>query len=323
VQRLDAGFIVAALACVFPADKSWAIDFAPKTDNRIVCLDLRTGRLVWEHVPKGLSDAHFEVRERGLVVFPHYDASDRTGPYCLNKMSGTLAAAALKDAGKLLARSATFATPDIVLDNGWKLSDFSPGNSKTLDFQADSGEQMWRISTAGYPHKVRAWKNLVFYAYSYLSKEGVLYAYEAGAAKPLWTVDLNKIVVGRREPLTRMIFQVIDDVLYLEANEHVFALKPASGKLLWHRDLATDLGLKFEPDFFGGALNLAVFAKSKDVLVVSFERRVVALDLAAGAYLWHLEPDTFPHCPFPVAYGEHVFLTAGAKRKLHEVASPK
>ena len=28
---------------------------------------------------------------------------------------------------------------------------------------------------------------------------------------------------------------------------------------------------------------------------------IVAADANTGKYLWHLQPDTFPHCPFPVA----------------------
>ena len=154
----------------------------------------------------------------------------------------------------------------------------------------------------------------MFYAYSYLSKEGILYARKAGSDRSTWKLDLNEIVKGRKQPLTRMIFQVIDDVIYLAANEHIFAIDPATGKLHWHRNFATDLGVTYGGGLFGGGLNLAVFQKSGDILVGSFEKRVVALDLKEMKYLWHFEPDTFPHCPFLVVHDGRVFLTAGENR---------
>src|SRR4051812_18117465 len=46
--------------------------FAPKPDNRIICVDLRTGELLWEHIPKEMSDAHFEWYMDGVVAYPHY-----------------------------------------------------------------------------------------------------------------------------------------------------------------------------------------------------------------------------------------------------------
>jgi outer membrane protein assembly factor BamB len=308
-----------------------ASTFTPKTDNEIVAVDLRTGKLLWSFKPAKLSDAHFEVYRRGVVVFPSYSGDDQNSPLYLDPRTGKRVGTFPTRPRDLLARSATFHPPEkIRLRNGWRLSGFSPGNSKSLDFVDRRGKKVWSIDTRGYPHRVASWKNVVFWAISYLSKDGVLHAHRAGQRRPLWSVDLNAVVNRtmpkrkrpryhgriRAYPLTRMIFQVIDGVLYVNANEHVFAFDPATGKLRWHRDLARQLRLRYHPDFFGGALNLAVFAKSGSVLVVSFEKRVVALDLAHNRCLWHLEPDTFPHCPFPAAHGGRVFLTSGSRRKL-------
>jgi outer membrane protein assembly factor BamB len=295
-----------------------AHDWPPKTDNEIAALDLETGKVLWVHKPPKLSDAHFEIYGQGLVAYPNYGGSDKSNPIFLGLENGTPVEQFDARSSTCLARSATFwPGPKIELDNGWSLHGFSAGNTKTLTFVDEtSTEPVWSAPTGGYPHQVRCWRNIVFYAFSYLSDEGVLYAYRAGEDKPVWTVDLNQIVKGRNRPLTRMIFQVIEDRLYLEANEHIFAFAPATGKLIWHRDLAKDLDLPFHGGFFGGGLNLAAFAKSGNTLVVSFEKRVVALDLTTMTCLWHLEPDTFPHCPFPAAHDGKVFLSSGKNRKL-------
>lgn len=308
--------LVFLLGAVAPAD-SWA----PKTDNEVAALDLRTGKVLWSQKPPKLSDAHFEVYAQGLVAYPHYDGSDKSHPIFLSPDKGALIRPFDTRSATCLARSATFwPGPRIELANGWILQGFKPGYTKTLKLvDGKSSQPVWTIRTGGYPHHVRCWRNFVYYAFSYMSDEGVLYACEAGGDRPTWTVDLNQIVKGRTKPLTRMIFQVIDDKLYLEANEHIFGFAPATGKVLWHKDLAKDLGLPFDGGFYGGGLNLAVFAKSGNILIVSFEKRVVAVDLETMRCLWHLEPDTFPHCPFPAVYDNKVFLSSGRDRKLFTV----
>ena len=295
-------------------------DYPPKLDNQVICVELKSGKLKWEFVPSKLSSAHFEQYPRGVVMYPHYSGDNKTKPTFLDPNSGKVIPEFKRDQKKLFSKSAVFwPGPVIALDNGWQLKGFSAGNHKTLVFRDAGDKERWKIPTGGYPHQVRSWKNLVFYAFSYLSNEGILYAYRAGEKKPTWTLDLNSIVKGRSKPLTRMIFQLIEDKIYLEANEHIFCIQPMSGKVLWHRNVAKDLGLNFAPDLFGGGLNLAVFGKSGDVLIISFECRVVALDLKAKKYLWHLQPDTFPHCPFPLVLKDSVILSSGAKRALHRV----
>jgi PQQ-like domain len=319
------GFVIVAAVVVFVLASSVSNcqgdEWPEKVDNEILCVDLRTGRPLWEFKPQKLSDAHFELYTDGLIAFPHYLGSDRSQPIFLDIKTGHPVRSFAESPKRPLAKSAVFSPgPEVVLEDGWRLRDFKPGYEKSLTFRdAAHAAKIWKIETRGYPHVVRSWKNLVFFAYSYLSDEGILYAYRAGAKTPTWTVDLNAIVKGRKWPLTRMIFQIIEDTIYLEADEHIFTFDPTSGQLLWHRDLASDLGLQFEPDIYGGALNLAAFAKDGNVLVVSFERRVVAIDLKQGKYLWHLEPDTFPETSFPIAHDGRVVLTSGAKRRLHPV----
>lgn len=307
------------LASSLPAcrGKSWR----PKVDNEIVCVNLRTGELLWKYKPTKLGDAHFELYKDGLAAYPHYDGSDRSNPIFLDINTGHPIPPFERIRKHLEAKSAVFwPGPEVVLESGWRLSDFKPGYEKSLTFRDSANPaKIWKIETQNAWPVIRSWKNFVFIGPDYLCHDGILNAYQGGATKPTWAVDLNAIVKGRKPPLNRMICQLIEDTIYLEADEHIFAINPSSGRLLWHRDLATDLGLQFG-GFYGGGLNLAVFAKDGNVLVISFERRVVAIDLNEGKYLWHLEPDTFPECPFPIAYGGKVVLTSGAKRRLHRVA---
>jgi len=49
-----------------------------------------------------------------------------------------------------------------------------------------------------------------------------------------------------------MSFQVIDDGLYAQVDQHIFLFDPATGKEIWHRNLSTDLRLKFYGEICGG-----------------------------------------------------------------------
>ena len=107
--------------------------YPPKTNNRIVCLNLQTGELIWEHVPEKLSDAHFEWYPEGVVAFPHYSGGDRSEPMFLEAATGKPREAFEMDAEKLLGKSAVFwPGPEVKLENGWQLTGYSPGNTKTL-----------------------------------------------------------------------------------------------------------------------------------------------------------------------------------------------
>ena len=74
------------LASSLPAcrGKSWR----PKVDNEIVCVNLRTGELLWKYKPTKLGDAHFELYKDGLAAYPHYDGSDRSNPIFLDINTG-------------------------------------------------------------------------------------------------------------------------------------------------------------------------------------------------------------------------------------------
>ncbi|HYE19264.1 MAG TPA: hypothetical protein VEA69_12515, partial [Tepidisphaeraceae bacterium] len=100
-----------------------------------------------------------------------------------------------------------------------------------------------------------------------------------------------------------------------------FALDETTGRVLFHVDLAAAVGLPFSPGFWKGGVNLASLAADGDVLIVSFEERVLALDTRQRKVLWHLRPDTFPNNPFPVAHDGVLYMTVGDKAT--DPAAPK
>ena len=192
------------------------------------------------------------------------------------------------------------------------MHDFSPGNSKSLDFVDKKGEQVWQIKSSAYPHVVRSSGDIVFFAFDYLSPNAIVYAYKAGGKDVLWQLDC---AAAARRPLRRISLAVLGKTLFVQSNEHLFARTPSDGTALWHRNLATDLGLRAVPDLWTSAgIEHATMTLSKGVLLVVYDNRVIAIDVTANKILWDLAPHTFPHTPSALVHKGVVYLSTSGKR---------
>lgn len=308
--------LLAALGLSIPAS---AKSFVPRDDLEIVALDLATGAVKWVHKPAPLGHAHFELYPRLLAVYPHYDQQDRSKPLLLDPATGA-ALSDTRDPKRLIAASsAQWIRGPVTLANGWT-ANFKAGYTRKIEWtDPRSGKVVWTIDPGVYAERVLAYKELALVGWGYLTDEAILAAYKPGAKQPAWRLDFNDLLgkpqakkahgrLGRVQP------QVIGDVLYLQTGQHVFAIAPATGKIQWRLDAADAIGVRYEPDLYGGALDVSVFSRDKDTLVVMFEKRVFALDARTGRVQWHVAPDTFPHSAFPLAHDGVVYLSSGPKR---------
>jgi hypothetical protein len=310
---IAATFATAILAI---AGLAAAKDWAPRTDIEIAALDVRTGALKWTYRASSLGNAHYELYPKLLVAYPHYDPDDRSTPIFLDPATGKPAKDTRAPAALRARSSAQWRKGSVTLSNGWRLDGFSPGNTKTLALVAPgSPKEVWRVEPAHYPELVLGYKDLLLHAYGYLTNEAVIVAHRAAATAPTWSLDFNKLLATPKgSRLGRVSMQILGDVLYAQSGPYVFAIAPETGKVIWQLDAAKAAGLAYEPDIYGGALDLAVFARDAGVLVAAFERRIFAIDDARGRLLWHLQPDTFPHGAFPLAGDGLVYITSGPKR---------
>lgn len=308
--------LVAALAL---SNHASAKSFAPRDDLEIVALDLETGAVKWVHRGAPLGNAHFELYPKLLAVYPHYDLQDRSKPMLLDPATGAVVRDTRDPKQLRAASSAQWIRGPVTLANGWTAK-FDAGNTRTIEWKdPGTGKVVWTIDPGVYAERVLAYKDLALVGWGYLTDEAILEAYRPGAKQPAWRLDFNVLLgkpKAKKAPgrLGRVQPQVIGDVLYLQTGQHVFAIAPATGKILWRLDAANAIGVPYEPDLYGGALDVSVFSRDKDTLVVMFEKRVFALDARTGRVRWHVDPDTFPHSAFPLAHGGVVYLSSGPKR---------
>jgi len=313
--------VVAVAVVAVVAAPALARDFVPRDDLEIIALDIKTGALKWTHKGTPLGNAHFELYPGLLAVYPHYDTDDTSNPMLLDPKAGVVLKTDTRDPKqRVKASAAQWVKGPIVLANGWRLENFDAGNMKDLEFvDPKTAKVVWTVKPAEYPEYVLAHKDTLYVAYGYLTDQAIVFAYRAGSEKPAWSIDFNKLL-GKptaKKALTRLgrvAVQIIGDTLYAQSGEHVFAIAPTSGKVAWRLDAAKTLGIKYEPDLYGGALDIAVFARDGDMLVVGFEKRVLGVKAASGKLVWNMQPDTFPHSAFPLAHDGLVFLSSGTKR---------
>lgn len=297
-----------------------ARDFAPRDDLEIIALDVKSGALRWTHQGTPLGNAHFELYPGLLAVYPHYDTTDVSNPMLLDPKTGAVVKDTRDPKQRVKASAAQWVKGPVVLANGWRLDAFDAGNTKDLAFvDPRTGQVAWTVKPAEYPEYVLAYKDTLFVAYGYLTDQAIVFAYRAGSAKPAWSIDFNKLLgkpTAKKDPkrLGRVALQLVGDTLYAQTGEHVFAIAPASGAIAWRLDAAKTLGIAYEPDLYGGALDIAVFARDGDMLVVGFEKRILGVKATTGKLVWSMVPDTFPHSAFPLAHDGLVYLSSGKKR---------
>jgi len=309
--------LLCASAIVAFAAEAAATTFVPQDDLAIVALDARTAERRWAHFPAQLSQGTSALYPDLLVVngWARSRATSEETEFVLALDPATGAPReASPPASPPLARSSEYHDRELRLANGWR-STFDPGYEQKIVFVDEQGAVVWTITPPVpemYPSRVATWNNTVVFTSEY-TETGKVYAYEAGASEPSFTVDPNTALytTGKRIGL-----RVVGDDLLVGLHQHVFQLDPANGAVrrLWN--LSTLTGVPFqgevdEPAFFKGGIEIGHFAGDDQTIVVGFEGRVVALDRLSGELLWHEDPGTFPSDPYPLVHEGTVLLTAG------------
>jgi hypothetical protein len=289
----------------------------------IVALDLRTGRTLWKHKPKQLGTASFAVFPEGLAVYGlKHEKHNRHEPLFFSPTTGKRIGPFDYRGFRRLARSASFAQQETLrLSNGWELVRYFRSR-RALVFAPPGAilerrtrlpkEIAWEIPTHGRPAWIQEINETLL-----LSQGPVMVAYRIGAKKPLWSRGFQETVGQWLETLR---FRVLEGRLFVQAHRYLMELDLGTGKILSKRDLAADLELQWSPGLVSGMSPTdALLTMSDGILVVAFNRRVIALDLKAGRYLWHLDPGDIGAIPRPLAHKGILYLTVDSEPKVRKV----
>ena len=271
-------FLIIILANLIYLTNLHALSYLPGTDCEVSAHDLKTGQLIWTYHPGNMTSPNIFVYDQGLViekfVFKYYDIQRSQG-----------------GSNKHIVPDRDFLNPD----SGMIIQPFDTTTSPIIQ--------------SSHPGKTATWNNFVYTVADFYSNEqGNIYAYSADQSARTWQINLNDVFEFGKPVIRHASIQVLAETLYIASDEYIVAAKPATGNILWKKDLATDLEISKNYWDYGGALCFTLFAQSGDILIISSGERVVALDLKNDKYLWHLNPHWMPNCPAPVIYQDKVYL---------------
>ena len=325
-RRARALIALATLAVSWLLTPWRALAFSPrpKTDNAIAAWQASTGATLWLHAPQRLSQALLELYRARLVVHLDGELGERID---LDPKNGSPLSPPEGPATAPLAKSHAFDQWSVVLANGWRLANFSPGTSQVLSFEDSSGRSTWKLATNTYPESVAAYGDSVFWSRGSADGDGIVHAVKAGAARETWRFDANGAVSARAQPLTSPRFAIVEGQLFVQAREHLFIVDPGTGSLIQHLDLAKLSGVPWqarrsEAALYGGGLSAASLVQDARTIVVAYERRVIALDAASRKLLWHRDPGCFPSLPLPILHDGTLYLTAASSTDGPKPAAP-
>lgn len=302
----------------------------PRTDLEIVAVDAKSGEIKWSHATTPLGYADFELYPAVLVAYRRQGVVDdhtldeiEDGPtrIFVDPKTGALTKTR-PDLSERRARS--FKAHDrepLTLANGWRYEHF--GFHPKLEFTAPASDAIvWSVPLSHYPSTGFAYRNTVIFADRY---KATIHAYRAGADRPTWTIDFNKLLKTNRDTHIRHITMYWrGDLVFAQTRTRVFAIRPETGKLAWQIDVARttgmppsafydDTGAAFHGD--GDVLSSdAVFNADDGVLVVAYLQHVVAFRATTGSLLWHRGPDTDPHHSRPIIKDGVMYMTMGPRR---------
>lgn len=301
----------------------------PRTDLEIVAVDAKSGEIKWAHAGTPLGYADFELypavlvayRKEGIVDDHTLDEiEDGPIPIFVDPKTGAPTKAR---PGLSKRRARSFKAHDLApltLANGWRSEHF--GFHPKLEFTAAASDAIvWSVPLSQYPSTGFAYRNTVIFADTYKAK---IHAYRAGAERPTWTLDFNKLMKTNPNTHIRHIAMYWHgDLVFAQTRTRVFAIRPETGKLAWQLDVARATGLPpsaFYDDtgaFYGDGDVLrggAVLHGDGDVLVVAYLQHVAAFRATTGSLLWHRGPDTDPHHSRPVVKDGVIYTTMGPAR---------
>ncbi len=308
---------------------------AARTDNRVACLDLQSGRLLWRFDAEGYGTPTLELHEKAhLVVRRREDSS----ALVLNAGSGDV----LRDVKTPAAEAAQAVAPRLSEVSRPLRLHFKVLNrreyrkDKTVPLQREVRElarkddpeaPFWRISgDAGVGGLIVVGDVLIAAEAFPGNRPGkpnaVLRGYLSGNEKPTWTVDLNeRWPQVENAEFFRVSIGAVEGRLIAQAWGHLFAFAPKTGEVLWHADLA-DHGMLCEKQLpfaaneeydrwlWHGGVPIASISGADGVVLAGYESRLVALDGASGKLRWNIRTAT-THLQRPVVANGVIFTWVG------------
>lgn len=284
-----------------------ATSYTVPADHHVVCLDLKTGKRLWQSAPGPLLPPVLQVADDVLVVEDGQSLSGEPAPvrtprprgahrYLLDPGTGRLVrtrpgtrsaaptAAALKPLGALTdSRGRTFV--------------FDAGNTHALIARSPDGETETILQLEGYLTELSLVGHLAIFSFGV----GDVYAYDLQERRLAWEFDASRALPNLSD---RVYTGAAADAqgVYVSVDQTLFALAPDSGRLLWTTALPRQALRRFDSAF-------TKMARVGDRLMVLVYETLFQIDPASGRIVWSFSAGEFAE-PWPILYRDRLYVAS-------------
>lgn len=305
------GFLAVCLAAwvLIARTRAHATSYAIPADFQVACLDLKTGKKLWQRAPGTLSLPTLRVAGGVLVVEdgqpePGEPAlsprAQGTRRYFLDLASGRpvrmhpslrgapapVQAEALAPLGGLTdARGRTFV--------------FDEGNTRALVARAPDGRTESVLELEDYLAGLNLVGNLAVFNFGTAD----VYAYDVAERRLAWEFDVSRKLRNLSDEVYTGTSADAQGV-YVSVDQTLFALTPESGKLLWTTALPRQGLRSYDSPW-------TKVARVGDRLLVLVYEALFQIDPASGRILWSFPAGDFAE-PWPLLYGDRLYVATRA-----------
>jgi outer membrane protein assembly factor BamB len=309
LQRTGTAALCALWLCI-GLQRADADTYMIPPDYQIACLDLETGRKLWETTPGPLYLPRLSMVDGKLF------AEDRSGGshslmdpmippeslgqhYLLDPRDGRLLQrVSAKDPIK--PQQTPLAPMQSLTDSRGRKFAYDPGNTHDLQ-TVEEGRGRFRLKLESFIHDLNVIGNLALFNFASENGQGggEAYAYDLQRRALVWEFDASRALPGLPDRIYTAI-AADDTQVYVSVNQTLFALDIATGKQSWMASLPRQTIRRYDSAW-------TTVGRHEDKIFVQVYEDLFLLDARSGRLIWSFDAGPFAQ-PWPLVHEGKVYV---------------
>lgn len=279
-------------------------------DYQIACLDLETGRKLWETAPGPLDQPRLSMAGGKLLAEDRYGGPQSSmDPMIPPESLGQRYLLDPRD-GRLLRRVSVHdqiepARPPLaplhnLTDSRGRVFEFDPGNTHDLQ-TATQDKNGFHLRLESWIHDLNVIGNLAIFNFASESGQGggEVYAYDLQRRALAWEFDASRALPGLPDRIYTAI-AADDTQVYVSVDQTLFALDIATGKQSWMTKLPRQAIRRYDSAW-------TTIGRDQDKLFVLVYEDLFVLDARSGRLIWSFDAGPFAK-PWPLVHEGKVYV---------------
>jgi outer membrane protein assembly factor BamB len=309
VPRTGTAALCALWLCIGP-QRAGADTYMIPPDYQIACLDLETGRKLWETAPGPLYVPRLSMaggklvaqdRDQGSqsIMDPMIPPESLGERYLLDPGDGRLVRrVSVRD--PLEPERAPLAPLQSRTDSRGRVFEFNPGGTHDLQ-TVEQGRGRFHLKLEGWIHDLNVIGNLALFNFASESGQGggEAYAYDLERRALAWEFDASRALPGLPDRIYTAI-AADDKQVYISVDQTILALDIATGKQLWMTKLPRQTIRRYDSAW-------TTVGRHEDKISVVVYEDLFLLDARSGRLIWSFDAGPFAK-PWPLVHDGKVYV---------------